>query len=93
MAKLVRKVRDDALTAAQPTALCVHRSLLPHVLDALDMSPATLVTGEFLVAHLTADGSVHAVEKHCPTGSRSPAVPTTPSCPCTGASARMSTNK
>jgi 8-oxo-dGTP pyrophosphatase MutT (NUDIX family) len=66
VAKLVRKVRDDTLTARQPTALCVHRPVLPHVLDALDLSPTTLVTGEFLVAHLTADGSVQAVERHRP---------------------------
>ena len=37
----------------EPTAICVHRPVLPHILDALDMAPATLVTGEFLVAHLT----------------------------------------
>jgi 8-oxo-dGTP pyrophosphatase MutT (NUDIX family) len=66
VAKLIRKVRDDALTARQPTALCVHRPVLPHVLEALDLSPATLVTGEFLVAHLTADGTVQAVERHRP---------------------------
>ncbi len=66
VAKLVRKVRDDALVARRPTALCVHRPVLPHVLEALDMSPTTLVTGEFLVAHVTADGCVHAVERHRP---------------------------
>ena len=66
VAKLVRKIRDAALIAGQPTALCVHRPVLPHVLEALDMAPATLVTGEFLVAHLTAEGAVHAVERHRP---------------------------
>lgn len=66
VATLVQKVRAEALTARQPVALCVHRPVLPHVLDALDMTPTTLVTGEFLVAHLTADGSVHAVERHRP---------------------------
>jgi 8-oxo-dGTP diphosphatase len=30
------------------------------------MAPATLVTGEFLVAHLKADGEVHALERHRP---------------------------
>ena len=50
----------------RPTAICVHRPVLPHILDALEMAPATLVTGEFLVAHLTGDGSVHAVERHRP---------------------------
>jgi 8-oxo-dGTP pyrophosphatase MutT (NUDIX family) len=66
VAKLVRKVRDDALSGRQPTALCVHRPVLPHVLEALDLTPTTLVTGEFLVAHLTAEGAVHAVERHRP---------------------------
>ena len=66
VAKLVKKVRDDALSARRPTALCVHRPVLPHVLEALDIPPATLVTGEFLVAHLTADGTVQAVERHRP---------------------------
>jgi len=50
----------------QPAAICVHRPVLPHILDALDMAPATLVTGEFLVAHLTASGDVHAIERHRP---------------------------
>ena len=50
----------------QPTAICVHRPVLPHILDALEMAPATLVTGELLVAHLTAEGEVHALERHRP---------------------------
>jgi 8-oxo-dGTP diphosphatase len=66
VAKLIRKIRDGALTNSQPTAVCVHRPVLPHVLEALEMSPATLVTGEFLVAHLTVNGTVHAVERHRP---------------------------
>jgi hypothetical protein len=66
VAKLVRKIRDDALSGRQPTALCVHRPVLPHVLEALDMTATNLVTGEFLVAHLTAEGTVHAVERHRP---------------------------
>jgi hypothetical protein len=44
----------------------VHRPVLPHILETLEMAPATLTTGEFLVAHLTADGGVHAVERHRP---------------------------
>jgi 8-oxo-dGTP diphosphatase len=66
VSKLVRKIRDDLLSAREPTALCVHRPVLPHVLDALDIAPQTLVTGEFLVAHLTGDGTVHSVERHRP---------------------------
>jgi 8-oxo-dGTP pyrophosphatase MutT (NUDIX family)/phosphohistidine phosphatase SixA len=66
VAKLVRKIRDDTLNGRRPTALCIHRPVLPHVLDALDIPPATLVTGEFLVAHLTDEGVVHALERHRP---------------------------
>ena len=46
----------------------MHRPVLPHILDALELAPTTLVTGEFLVAHLTADGEVHALERHRPAG-------------------------
>ena len=66
VAKLISRIRAAALADNQPTAICVHRPVLPHILDALDMAPATLVTGEFLVAHLKADGEVHALERHRP---------------------------
>jgi 8-oxo-(d)GTP phosphatase len=66
VATLVRKIRAAALAGGEPTALCIHRPVLPHILDALDIAPATLVTGEFLVAHLTRDGTVHALERHRP---------------------------
>jgi 8-oxo-dGTP diphosphatase len=66
VAKVVRRVRATALRTGRPTAICVHRPVLPHVLDALEMAPATLATGELLVAHLTAEGDVHAVERHRP---------------------------
>jgi 8-oxo-dGTP diphosphatase len=64
--KLVNRIRASTLEAGAPTAICVHRPVLPHILEALEMAPATLVTGEFLVAHLTEDGGVHAVERHRP---------------------------
>ena len=66
VARLVGKIRTETLASGQPTAICVHRPVLPHILDALEMAPATLVTGEFLVAHLTASGEVHAIERHRP---------------------------
>ena len=66
VAKIVRRMRSNALRSGRPTAICVHRPVLPHILDALDMAPASLVTGEFLVAHLTTDGTVHALERHRP---------------------------
>jgi 8-oxo-(d)GTP phosphatase len=64
--QLLREVRAATLEANEPTAVCVHRPVLPQILEALDIAPTTLATGEFLVAHLTADGTVHAVEKHRP---------------------------
>jgi 8-oxo-dGTP pyrophosphatase MutT (NUDIX family)/phosphohistidine phosphatase SixA len=66
VARLVTRIRNQATTDREPTVICVHRPVLPHVLEALDMAPATLVTGEFLVAHLTGDGEVHALERHRP---------------------------
>jgi 8-oxo-dGTP pyrophosphatase MutT (NUDIX family)/phosphohistidine phosphatase SixA len=63
---LTRKIRAATLESGEPTAVCVHRPVLPHILDALDIAPATLATGEFMVAHLTADGTVHAMERHRP---------------------------
>ena len=64
--RLLRKVRAATLKTGEPTAICVHRPVLPHILDALDIAPATLVTGELLVAHLTSKGTVHALERHRP---------------------------
>jgi 8-oxo-(d)GTP phosphatase len=66
VAKLIREIRAATIVNAEPTALCVHRPVLPHILNALQIPPRTLVTGEFLVAHLTADGAVHALERHRP---------------------------
>ena len=66
VAKLVSRIRAETVATGQPTAICVHRPVLPHMLDALEMAPATLVTGEFLVAHLSATGEVHAIDRHRP---------------------------
>jgi 8-oxo-(d)GTP phosphatase len=63
---LARQIRAAALDGSEPTAVCVHRPVLPHILEAFEIAPATLATGEFLVAHLTADGTVHALERHRP---------------------------
>ena len=64
--KLMRKIRAATLKTGEPTAVCVHRPVLPHILDALEIAPETLVTGELLVAHLTSKGTVHALERHRP---------------------------
>jgi 8-oxo-(d)GTP phosphatase len=63
---LARKIKAATLTSRQPTVICVHRPVLPHILDALEIAPTTLVTGEFVVAHMTAEGTVHALERHRP---------------------------
>lgn len=64
--KLVRSIRAATVESGKRTAICVHRPVLPHILDALEIAPTNLVTGEFLVAHLTADGAVHGLERHRP---------------------------
>lgn len=64
--RLLHKLRAQTLQSGQPTAICVHRPVLPHILESLDIPPMTLVTGEFLVAHLTEDAEVHALERHRP---------------------------
>jgi 8-oxo-dGTP pyrophosphatase MutT (NUDIX family)/phosphohistidine phosphatase SixA len=66
VAKLIGKIRQQTVSTGVPTAICLHRPVLPHILNALDMVPTTLTTGEFLVAHLTNDGEVHALERHRP---------------------------
>jgi 8-oxo-dGTP diphosphatase len=66
VAKLIHQVRAAAVKTGEPTVVCVHRPVLPHILDALDIPPTTLATGEFLVTHLTADETVHALERHRP---------------------------
>lgn len=66
VARLLARIRKQTVADEVPTAICVHRPVLPHVLEALEMAPTALVTGEFLVAHLTADGEVHALERHRP---------------------------
>lgn len=66
--RTVQAVRQVALSSGEPTVICLHRPVLPHILDALDLAPTQLATGEFLVAHLTAKGQVHAIERHRPIG-------------------------
>ncbi len=64
--RLVQKVRRDALANRRPTAICIHRPVFPAILEALELAPATLATGEMLITHLTPDGGVHAIERHRP---------------------------
>jgi 8-oxo-dGTP pyrophosphatase MutT (NUDIX family)/phosphohistidine phosphatase SixA len=64
VAKLISRIRARTLRRNEPTAICVHRPVLPHILDALEMAPVTLATSAFVVAHLTREGTVHAVERH-----------------------------
>lgn len=55
------------LASRIPTAICVHRPVLPSILEALELAPASLSTGEMLITHLTAEG-VHAIERYRPAG-------------------------
>lgn len=66
VARLLTRIRRQTVADQVPTVVCVHRPVLPHVLEALEVAPTSLVTGEFLVAHLTSDGEVHALERHRP---------------------------
>jgi 8-oxo-dGTP diphosphatase len=63
--RLVEKIREGVLASRIPTAICVHRPVLPAILEALELAPVTLATGEMLVTHVNEDG-VHAVERHRP---------------------------
>lgn len=63
--RLVGKIREGVLASGLPTAICVHRPVLPSILEALELAPATLATGEMLITHLTAD-DVHAIERYRP---------------------------
>ena len=45
---------------ATPTAICVHRPVFGTILEALDLAPTSLATGEMLVVHVTEDCEVHA---------------------------------
>ena len=66
VSKIIRRLRTSTLRTGAPAVICVHRPVLPYVLEALEMAPTTLRTAELLVAHLTAEGQVHAVERHRP---------------------------
>ena len=63
--RLVEKIREGVLASRTPTAICVHRPVLPAILEALNLAPASLSTGELLVTHLS-DEDVHAIERHRP---------------------------
>lgn len=63
--RLIGKIREGVLASGLPTAVCVHRPVLPSILEALHLAPANLATGEMLVTHLT-DDDVHAIERYRP---------------------------
>ncbi len=64
VAELVRRIRHEAVATQTPTVICVHRPVFATILDALDLAPVSLATGEMLVTHLTEDCGVHAIERH-----------------------------
>ena len=62
--ELVRNIRHAAVAGQIPTAICVHRPVFGTILEALDLAPVSLATGEMLVTHFTEDCQVHAIERH-----------------------------
>jgi 8-oxo-(d)GTP phosphatase len=63
--RLIEKIREGVIASRIPTAICVHRPVLPSILQALELAPASLSTGEMLITHLTPD-EVHAIERYRP---------------------------
>jgi 8-oxo-dGTP diphosphatase len=59
VASLVRRI----LERSEPTVVCTHRPVLPHVYDALGLRDPELEAGEMLVVHHR-HGRVVAVEHH-----------------------------
>lgn len=61
---LIKSVRNRAIETATPTAICCHRPVLPHILAAMGLPDRSFSTAETVVAHVGANGSTHAVERH-----------------------------
>jgi 8-oxo-dGTP pyrophosphatase MutT (NUDIX family)/phosphohistidine phosphatase SixA len=59
----VEKLVHEILERAEPTVLCTHRPVLPHVYAALGVPDPKLETGAMLVVHHRR-GQVLAVEEH-----------------------------
>lgn len=66
VAALMGQLRMQVARSGEPLAVCGHRPVLPHMLDALDLPDWSLRKGECVPVHLTADGEVFAVERHRP---------------------------
>jgi len=67
-ARVARAVRR-LVRAAEPTVLCTHRPVLPHVIEALGLEPTPLEVGALLATHHR-KGRVRAVERLTPTDVR-----------------------
>lgn len=66
VADVLTKLRERVARDGVPMALSLHRPVLPHILDALDVAPTALATGECLVVHITSDSETLAIERHRP---------------------------
>ncbi|WP_460810135.1 hypothetical protein [Microlunatus endophyticus] len=66
VAEAMDQLRERAVTDHVPIAVCGHRPVLPHMLNALDLPERALGTAECVVVHLTDTADVHAVEFHRP---------------------------
>ncbi len=64
VSELITKILKATGKSQTPTAICCHRQVLPHILAGMSLPERSLATAESLVAHVTADGAVHAIEVH-----------------------------
>ncbi len=63
---LVAQVAAQTATSGEPTAICGHRPVLPAMLRALGLRSQHMQPAAVIVAHLSATGSILAVEFHQP---------------------------
>jgi len=67
-ARKIRRVVQEAVASAvgsgRAVVLCSHRPTMPDVFAALEIPVVSLTPGSFVVAHLSRDRSVQAVEHH-----------------------------
>jgi len=62
--RAVNEAVESALSSGRAVVLCSHRPTMPEMFAALGIPDVRLTPGSFVVAHLAADRSVHAVEHH-----------------------------
>ncbi len=66
VAKLTRRLAREAASSGVPSAVCVHRPVLPVMLAELGIPPRLMQTSATIIAHLNASAEVVAMESHRP---------------------------